>query len=165
MSEATGAQVDVELVVDKEPAAMWELITDVTRIGEWSPECKAGEWLDGGTARVGARFEGRNHFGNGFIGTTTCLVTEAEQPSVFEWIVLDPSHSPDTPGSIWRYELAPGDEPGQTRVHHRFVHGPGVTGLSEQMGSHPDQAQQILQDRLDQLHKHMTVTLEGMARS
>jgi uncharacterized protein YndB with AHSA1/START domain len=162
VSQATGAQVDVELVVDKEPAAMWELITDVTRIGEWSPECKAGEWLDGGTARIGARFEGRNHFGNGFIGTTICLVTEAEQPSVFEWIVLDPSHSPDTPGSIWRYELAPGDEPGQTRVHHRFVHGPGVTGLSEQMGSHPEQAQQILQDRL---HKHMTVTLEGMARS
>lgn len=144
---------------------MWELITDVARIGEWSPECKGGAWLDGDTPRAGARFEGHNHFENGFIGTTTCLVTEAQPPSVFEWIVLDPSHSPESPGSTWRYELAPGDEPGQTRVHHRFVHGPGVTGLSEHMTSHPEQARQILQDRLDKLRKHMTVTLEGMARS
>ena len=144
---------------------MWDLITDVARIGQWSPECKGGAWLDGGRPRVGARFEGENHFGNGFIATTTCVITEAEHPSVFEWIVLDPSHSTDSPGSIWRYELAPGDAPGQTRVRQRFVHGPGVTGLSEHMASHPEQAQEILQERLDQLRKNMTATVEGMARS
>jgi uncharacterized protein YndB with AHSA1/START domain len=165
VSKATGARVDVELIVDKEPAAMWELVTDVARIGEWSPECKGGAWLEDGSARAGARFEGRNEFGNGFRGTVTCVVTEARRPDVFEWVVLDPSLSPESPGSIWRYELTPGDGPGQTRVHHRFVHGPGDTGLSEYMAECPEQAQQILQDRLDVLRKHMTVTLEAMARS
>jgi len=92
-------------------------------------------------------------------------VTEAEHPSVFEWVVLGASHSTDSPGSIWRYELAVGDAPGQTRVHQRFVHGPGVTGLSELMASHPEQAREILQERLDQLRENMTVTVEGMARS
>jgi hypothetical protein len=165
VSEATGAKVDVELIVDKEPSAMWDLITDVARIGEWSPECKGGAWLDGGTPQAGARFEGENHFGNGFIGTTTCVVTEAQRPSVFEYIVLDGSYSADSPGSIWRYELAPGEAPGQTTVYQRFVHGPGVTGLSENVASHPEQAQQILQERLDQLRDNMTVTVEGMGRS
>jgi len=66
--QATGAQVDVELIVDKEPTAMWDLITDVARIGEWSPECKGGAWLDGGTPRVGARFEGENHSGTASLG-------------------------------------------------------------------------------------------------
>jgi Polyketide cyclase / dehydrase and lipid transport len=163
--EATGARVDVELIVDKEPDAMWDLITDVARIGEWSPECKGGAWLEGGTPHAGAKFEGENHFGNGFIGTTTCVVTEAERPTVFEWVVLDPSYSTDSPGSIWRYELSPGDGPGQTRVHQRFVHGPGITGLSEGMASRPEQAVEILQSRLDQLRSNMTVTIEGMARS
>jgi uncharacterized protein YndB with AHSA1/START domain len=165
VSEATGAQVDIELTVDKEPSEMWDLITDVGRIGEWSPECKGGAWLDGGTPTAGARFEGENHFGDGFIGTTTCVVTEAESPSVFEYIVLDYSHSADSPGSIWRYELAPGEGPGQTTVRQRFVHGPGITGLSEHMASDPDQAQEILQDRLDQLRRNMTVTVAGMGRS
>jgi polyketide cyclase/dehydrase/lipid transport protein len=165
VSVATGAQVDVELIVDKEPDAMWGLITDVARIGEWSPECKGGAWLEGGTPRSGARFEGENHFNSGFIGTTICVVTEAQSPSVFEYVVLDPSHSPDSPGSIWRYELAPGEAPGQTLVHQRFVHGPGITGLSQAMASHPEQAQEILQGRLDQLRSNMTVTVEGMGRS
>src|SRR5580704_4995281 len=44
---ATGAQVEVVLVADQEPGAIWDLITDVARIGEWSPECVGGRWLDG----------------------------------------------------------------------------------------------------------------------
>jgi uncharacterized protein YndB with AHSA1/START domain len=165
MSEASGAQVEVEVIVAKEPAQMWDLVTDVARIGEWSPECVGAAWLDGATAEPGARFEGHNEYGNGYKATVTCVVTQAQRPSVFEWVVLDPSEQPAQPGSIWRYELSAGDQPGQTRVVHRFVHGPGVTGLSEGMREDPGRAQEILDGRLAKLHKHMTVTLEGMARS
>jgi len=165
MTEATGARVDVEMLVDKESGQMWDLITDVARIGEWSPECVGAAWLDGSKPERGGRFEGHNVYGGGFTATVTCVVTEAERPAVFEWVVLDPSELPDHPGSTWRYELAPGDSAGQTRILHSFVHGPGVTGLSEGMRSEPERAEQILQGRLDQLRKHMTVTLEGMARS
>ena len=165
MSEASGARVDVEMLVDKDPAQMWDLITDVTRIGEWSPECVAAAWLDGSAAEPGGRFEGHNVYGGGFTATVTCVVTEAERPEVFEWVVLDPSELTEHPGSIWRYELAAGDTPDQTRVRHTFVHGPGITGLSEGMRSDPARAGEVLQGRLDQLRKHMTVTLEGMASS
>ena len=165
MTDATGARVDVEILVAKDAVQMWDLVTDVTRIGEWSPECASAAWLDGDTARPGGRFEGHNEFEGGFKSTVVCVVTHVERPATFEWMVLDPSERPDRPGSIWRYELAPGEVPGQTKVLHRFVHGPGVTGLSKAMRENPDEARAILQGRLDDLRKHMTITIEGMARS
>jgi hypothetical protein len=165
MTEAAGASVDVELVVDKDQDVMWDLVTDVARIGEFSPECVGAAWLDGSTAQPGGRFEGHNEYSGGFKSTVTCVVTEARRPDIFEWIVLDPSKLPERPGSIWRYELAPGDAPGRTKVTHRFVHGPGVTGVTEGMRENPGEAAAVLQRRLDLLRKHMTVTIEGMARS
>ncbi len=164
MTDATGATVDIEIVASKGPDEMWDLVTDVARIGEWSPECKGGAWLDGGGPQPGARFEGYNEF-PAFKSTTTCVVTEAARPSVFEWIVLDPSMDPANPGSIWRYEIEPDAERGQSVVRQRFVHGPGLTGLKRGMAENPDEADAILQERLDKLRAHMTITVEGMAAS
>jgi hypothetical protein len=162
MTQATGARVEVEVTVDKDPAVVWALVTDIARIGEWSPECIGASWLDGGTPRPGARFEGRNRSG-GFEWSTTCVVTEAERSASFEWVVLDPTCDPQHPGATWRYQLDPG-LPGQTIVRHSFVHGPGDTGVTMAMHSDPDQAAAVLQGRLDELREHMTATIEGMAR-
>jgi hypothetical protein len=163
MTQATGARVDVELTVDKDPAEMWALVTDIARIGEWSPECIGASWLDGGAPRPGARFEGRNRSGD-FEWSTTCLVTEAERSASFEWVVLDSTRDPQRPGATWRYELVPG-LPGQTVVRHSFVHGPGDTGVTMAMDSDPGHAAAVLQGRLDELREYMTATIEGMARS
>ena len=38
------------------PAVLYDMISDVTRIGEWSPVCRAGEWEDGSSPSVGAVF-------------------------------------------------------------------------------------------------------------
>ncbi len=165
MTEVTGAQVEVEVVVDNDPAQMWDLVTDVARIGEWSPECVGGTWLDGASARPGARFEGRNAFANGFRSTAQCVVTQAVPASVFEWVVLDPSGRLDRPGSTWRYELVPVGARGQTRVRHRFVHGPGDTGLRRGMEGSPDEAAAVLAERLATLGANMTATIERMAGS
>jgi hypothetical protein len=41
--------------------AVWRVVSDVTRTGEWSHECLHVEWLDGATkAMPGARFRGAN---------------------------------------------------------------------------------------------------------
>jgi hypothetical protein len=165
MPEATGAQTEVVFVAQHEPEVMWDLITDVARIGEWSPECVGGRWLDDASPAPGAQFEARNDFGAGPTGPVTCVVTQARRPDVFEWIVLDPSASVASPGSIWRYELTPGGEPGQTTVRHLFTHGPGRTGLSLAMLDDPANAEQILQGRLDTLRANMTATLTAMAGS
>ena len=41
------------------PQALYEMVSDVTRMGDWSPICKACWWDDDGP-RVGAWFTGRN---------------------------------------------------------------------------------------------------------
>ncbi len=55
---------------------MWNAITDITRMGEWSPECHSCEWNDGVTApAVGAVFTGQNRNGE-FEWTTEAEVME-----------------------------------------------------------------------------------------
>src|SRR5271166_4256812 len=59
------------------PMKVWELVSDVRNVGEFSPETFEAEWLDGATGpAVGARFRG--HVGRNEIGPvywTTCRVT------------------------------------------------------------------------------------------
>lgn len=41
-----------------------EVVSDVTRVGEWSHECRSARWVDPARGLVpGARFRGRNHAG------------------------------------------------------------------------------------------------------
>ena len=54
--------------VSREVAApaerVWEMVSDITRMGEWSPENVGGVWLKGATgAQAGARFRGTNRNG------------------------------------------------------------------------------------------------------
>ena len=39
---------------------LYDMVSDVTRMGEWSPICKACWWDEGDAARVGTWFTGRN---------------------------------------------------------------------------------------------------------
>jgi hypothetical protein len=92
------------------------------------------------------------------------VVTQADRPAVFEWVVVEAVLDPQRPGSTWRYELVPGS-PGQTIVRHSFVHGPAATGVTGAVQSNPDQAAALIQGRLDQLREHMIATIEAMAKS
>ncbi len=162
----TGATVEVAVEVDGSPEQVWGLITDVTRIGEWSPECIDGWWLDKEEplASVGARFEGHNRYRGGFEATARCVVTEADPPRSFAWAVLDPDEVVDRPGSVWSYLLTPGAGADRTLVTHRFVHGPGMTGVRRAADEDPAHAQQVVDDRLAELRGNMTRTIEAMGR-
>ena len=53
-----------QVTVDADLDAVWDVVRDVTRVGEWSHECVGVAWLDGATAATpGARFRGRNKQG------------------------------------------------------------------------------------------------------
>jgi uncharacterized protein YndB with AHSA1/START domain len=152
----TGAEVAIALTVPVPRERMWDLVTAVDRIGEWSPEVTGGSWCgDAQGPAVGARFIGHNRFPSGFESTVTCVVIEAEGPSVFAWTVLD---NAGQVGSIWRYELRDGDEPGSTMVRHSFTHGPGATGAREAAETDP----QALNSRLVTLCRNMTTTIAAM---
>src|SRR5687768_14377997 len=50
--------------VEAPPERCYALVTDIGRMGEWSPETVRAQWLDGATApAVGARFRGTNKEG------------------------------------------------------------------------------------------------------
>lgn len=56
-----GTSSAVEKRIEASPEVVYDLVTDIARMGEWSPECTAGEWIDGADGPVvGARFRGRN---------------------------------------------------------------------------------------------------------
>ena len=57
-----------EVSVSREIAApaeqVWAMVSDVTRMGEWSPEAEGATWLgDASGAAPGARFRGTNRHG------------------------------------------------------------------------------------------------------
>jgi hypothetical protein len=83
---------------------VWALVSDVTRIGEFSPETFEAEWVDGATGpAVGAKFRGHvKRNGRGPIYWTTCRVTECVESEVFAFEVLTGGRALNT----WRYRLA-----------------------------------------------------------
>jgi uncharacterized protein YndB with AHSA1/START domain len=87
------------------PELIWELLSDVTKIGRYSPETFEAEWLEGATGpAVGAKFRGhvkRNGIGPTY--WTTCTVRECVPGRAFTFGV-GPS---DKPLSIWGYHLEP----------------------------------------------------------
>ncbi|HET6965086.1 MAG TPA: SRPBCC family protein [Acidimicrobiales bacterium] len=99
---------------------IWNLVSDVTRIGSYSPETFEAEWMDGATGpEVGARFRGHvRRNGRGPVYWTSCQVTESEPGRVFAFNVLNGSR----PLNTWRYELEPRD--GATDVTESFELAP-----------------------------------------
>lgn len=90
-------------VVNARPEALWALVTDITRSGEWSPENTGGVWL--GEARqaiAGERFKATNHRGRAR-WTTTCEVIAAVPGREFAFV----TGTRDKPQTLWRYVLEP----------------------------------------------------------
>ena len=57
------------------PAAVFAALTDITRMGEWSPETVRAEWNDGATEpAVGATFTGYNRNGDKEWATEATIV-------------------------------------------------------------------------------------------
>lgn len=95
------------VVVTKEIAAspdvVWAMVSDLTRMGEWSPENNGGEWAKGATGpAVGATFKGRNSSGQKSWNTTV-KVTEFDPPRKISFaLMVGPSAWCD-----WVWEVAP----------------------------------------------------------
>ena len=95
MAEFEGrASIDIDAPAEK----VFELVSDPTRYGEWSPENTGAEWIDGATGpAVGASFKGSNKQGI-MRWSTKPVVKEYEPPRVFSFA---------TPQTIWTYRVEP----------------------------------------------------------
>lgn len=157
------ASVSVEVACS--PEAAWDLVTDIGRIGEFSPECIGARWMDGSSGpSVGARFEGTNRAfdetdDTELIWIRPCTVTAAEAPGRFSYTVGD--RYDGTPASSWDIEIEP--TPTGCRVTQRFEHlAQGLSGIRHQCDDDPDRAESIVKERVEQLTAGMNQTLRRM---
>jgi uncharacterized protein YndB with AHSA1/START domain len=81
------APVAVTREIAASPERLYAMVSDLQRMGEWSPENEGGTWLDAAAvARPGARFRGRNRNGNKS-WKSVVTVTDAEPGRRFSFRV------------------------------------------------------------------------------
>jgi uncharacterized protein YndB with AHSA1/START domain len=106
---------EARITIAAPAAQLYDMVTDVTRMHEWSPETFDCQWLDGArTAAPGAKFKGSNKAW--FLRwSTTPKVEVAEPGKEFTF---------DTGSTRWSYTFHPqGDD--TTQVVESFeTHGP-----------------------------------------
>jgi hypothetical protein len=104
MKLAKGATGNARIEVDAPPAVVYDLVSDICRVAEWSPECVRARWLDGHSRAVPeARFRATNR--NGLVSwSNSCKVISAEPGRQFAFIAPDPLGRPTTK---WTYHLEP----------------------------------------------------------
>ena len=91
------------IVINRPAPEVFAAVVDITRMGEWSPECIAGRWVPPATGpALGARFEGDNAATAGPLTlkrwTTTSEITAYAPNELFEFVAES--------YTTWRYELA-----------------------------------------------------------
>ena len=96
------ARQESSVEIAASPEAVYDLVADLTRMGEWSPESTGGAWKDGGTGKVGDWFEGHNRSGERE-WTRDCEVVVADRGREFTFVVggVEKSYT------WWCYEMAP----------------------------------------------------------
>lgn len=144
------AHDEVSIEIEAAPDAVYALISDITRMGEWSPECIRCTWTKGAAGpAAGARFKAVNKGARGPAWYNTPRVTVADPGREFAFNRKGPGIGSYT----WRYVLEP--TVSGTRVTESFDAerplGSVMTWITEKwVGS---------QDRDADLHQGMTTTL------
>jgi uncharacterized protein YndB with AHSA1/START domain len=96
-------QVSVTREVRAPAAQVWAMVSDVTRMGEWSPENEGGAWLGGATGpQPGAKFRGTNRIGKRR-WKTVATVVDAEPGRRFSFRVA----AAGLDVAEWAYALEP----------------------------------------------------------
>ena len=104
---AAGETVSVSREVAAPADRVWTMVSDLSRMGDWSPENDGGRWTGTGTDGepvVGDTFRGRNHRGRRN-WTTNVTVIDAEPPRRFAFRLKIGALG----GCDWIYEIEPTD--------------------------------------------------------
>ena len=121
--------VSVSTHIDAAPERIYALVSDLPRMGEWSPENTGGKWVGGATGpAVGAKFKGTNRKGIAR-WSTTCTIVEATPGKAIAWDVTTGPFAV----ARWGYSIAPsadGCEVTETWEDHRAPLAKTVTGLA-----------------------------------
>ena len=80
-----GMHREARIEINASPEAVYDLISDLPRMGEWSPENIGGEWQNGGSGKVGDRYIGHNQAGERS-WSVPVMVTVADPGRCFEFV-------------------------------------------------------------------------------
>ena len=146
------------IVVARSAEFLYDMVSDVTRMGEWSPVCKACWWDDGDGPQAGAWFTGRNELPERAWETRSQVVA-AERGREFAFTVG---------GSFarWGYAFAPVDGGTQvtqvTQVTESWEFLPdGIAMFQQRFGA---DAQAQIASRIDAAHMGIPVTLAAIKK-
>ncbi len=152
MAKPEPVNIRVERIIEAEPELIYDLVSDVTRMGEWSPETVEAEWLGDATGpAVGATFKGKNKLGPNSWATKP-TVTLADRGRTFAFKV------PGKSGPTWRYDFE--RTRGGTRVIEAVIQerrSPLFIRLLQRRAG--------VTDREDSLRENMTITLDQLAHA
>jgi hypothetical protein len=153
MTDVNPAPYEESIVVDVPAEALYDLVSDVTRTGEWSPVCKECWWDDGELAgEVGAWFTGRNELPERTWETRSQVVA-ADRPHEFAWIVGDAFVR-------WGFVLTPADA-GVTLTETWHFLPAGIEMFGRRYG---DQARAEIRARTEMAHTGIPKTLGAIKR-
>ncbi len=114
----TSASIDIAAPAE----VVWALVSDLSRMGEWSPETTNVEWKGGATSpAVGVTFKGHNQNGTKKWSTTGRIV-ELTEPTDLAWEV---TAGPGLKIAQWRYLIEPIDDRSCRLTESTIDHRPG----------------------------------------
>jgi hypothetical protein len=141
------------IFIERSAVDLYDMVSDVTRMGEWSPVCKLCWWDEGHSAHVGAWFTGRNETPER-TWETRAQVIVAERGREFAFVV-------GQTWVRWGYTFTP-EERGTTIAESWDFFAAGVAGFHERFGA--DAPMQIA-DRIKAAHNGIPSTLAAIKRS
>jgi uncharacterized protein YndB with AHSA1/START domain len=132
-------KAEVSTHVAAPPDRVWGLVTDITRMGDWSPVTYRCEWVEGATeAKVGARFKGYNRMPPAR-WWTLCEITALEPGKLFEFRTIDVSKpfsigvKRPTEMTLWRYTFEPEDAGTRVSESYEVIHVPPLLRIPERV--------------------------------
>jgi uncharacterized protein YndB with AHSA1/START domain len=97
---------EVSMDIAASPDVVFDLVSDVTRIGEWSPECHGADWQDDRRG-LDARFRGHNRSGRN-AWSRVCEVVAYEPGSEFAYRTVPGFRfGPSADSSVWGFVIVP----------------------------------------------------------
>lgn len=128
--------IEVSRDIAASPEAVFAAITDITRMGEWSPENHRNEWKDGATeAAVGAVWVGHNRNGDKE-WTTEARITELVPNERFFFDCM----ARDFVFAKWGYSIAPTSEGCRVTEYTQDLRPEAVLERSAQISGVADRA-------------------------
>ena len=139
--------------VETSPEALYDLVSDITRTGEWSPVCSACWWdEDAEPGRVGSWFTGHNELPTRTWETRSEVVA-ADRGREFAWVVG---------GSFVRWGFALQPDRDGTTLTESWEFLPGGIAMFE--GKFGDDAPAQIADRTQQALDGIPRTLAAIKR-